>query len=404
MKIGIISNLYPPYARGGAENVVVRTVESLLEDHQDVFVISSRPRLKRTMDMRALDTTERVYRFFPKNIYHVLDDYKYSWPVRLLWHIIDALCPCGANKVDEVLTDEHPDAIITHNLKGIGLSIPRRIQKRGIPHVHVVHDLQLIYPSGLLFAGQEELAWYKKPFYWAYRAICRRQLGHPDLVIFPSSYLRDAYTEQGFFQHTRVEVLANPAPDFSPDTREANVNGPLKLLFVGQLEDHKGIRFLLDAFKKMPEDTRLIIAGEGTQSELVKQRAQEDKRITYLGFISLEQLIKCFGIADALIVPSLCYENSPTVIYESLQAGVPVLAADIGGVGELVNHGENGYLFKPGSATELLQVVLNLREHKEEFARSQEEIQRSVAPFALELYRKQLLTMVRQTIDRTQTP
>lgn len=398
MKIGIISNLYPPFARGGAENVVVRTVESLLENHHDVFVISTRPSHKKRVQMRAVDSTERVYRFFPRNIYHILDDYKHPWPVRLLWHVIDALY-AAKRQIGEVLAHEDPEVIITHNLKGIGLGIPRKIQQRGITHVHIVHDLQLIYPSGLLFAGQEAIPWYKNIFYKMYRRVCRRQFGTPDLVIFPSNYLKDVYLREGFFKHTRVEVMPNPAPRFAPVAR-GEVQGPLKLLFVGQIEDHKGITFLLDAFEKMSEDTRLIIAGEGTLSAKVNARSEKNKRITSLGFISLEQLINCFGIVDALVVPSLCYENSPTVIYESLQAGVPVLAANIGGVGELVQDGQNGFLFEPGFETDLLRVVGQLRNRRKEFASAQESIQKTVAPYDLELYTQRLLTMLRSLNDR----
>ncbi len=99
MKIGIITNHYPPFSRGGAENVVVRTVESLIEQGHDIFVITSQPRRLGSEVKNDRNTTERVYRFFPNNIYYALDDYKYPWIIRLFWHVIDTLCPCGAKRV-----------------------------------------------------------------------------------------------------------------------------------------------------------------------------------------------------------------------------------------------------------------------------------------------------------------
>ncbi len=94
MKIGIITNLYPPYVRGGAEQVVVRTVEALTEAGHDVFVITSRPTSAKGV-VRDTVTTERVYRFFPRNIYFMLKAHKFPWIIRLVWHIIDGLCPCS---------------------------------------------------------------------------------------------------------------------------------------------------------------------------------------------------------------------------------------------------------------------------------------------------------------------
>lgn len=399
MKIGIITNLYPPFSRGGAENVIVRTIELLNEEGHDVFVISTHPRYLGTTPVLDRTTTERIYRFFPSNIYHTLEDNKHRWPVRLVWHVIDALCGSAASRVRQILDSEKPDVVITHNLKGIGLRIPRAIRALNLPHVHVVHDLQLVYPSGLLFAGKEKTPWHTRPFYQGYRWLCRWLFGSPAVVIFPSRYLRDVYVANGFFQHSLVEVMPNPAPRFIPVVREKRNPGPLKLLFVGQLEYHKGIEFLLDVFEKLPQDTSLIIAGEGTKRSLVDAKAAHDKRVVYLGYISLEQLVNCLGVVDALIVPSLCYENSPTVIYESLNAGVPVIAANIGGVGELIQEGTNGYLFSPGSREEAIEAIAKLRQEKDRFAAAQEEIRATVAPHELKKYTQRLVAFAQRAAD-----
>ncbi len=394
MKIGIITNLYPPYARGGAENVIVRTVGQLIAMGHDVFVITGQPR-KAGVTKLILDcsSTERTYRFFPPNFYFTLDDYKNAWPVRLLWHIVDAFSPVPGNIVGSILDDEKPDLVMTHNLKGLGLTIPAAIQARGIPHLHVLHDLQLVIPSGLLLAGKEYVLTYAKPFYAVYRAICRFRMGHPGLVVSPSQFIVDQYTHYGFFKGIPFVMQPNPTPNFQPVHRAERLGGPLKLLFVGQLASHKGIVFLLDAFAKLPGDAQLLIVGEGPLTELVKTRAEADKRIVHLGYMVPDELMKCYSVADALVVPSLCYENSPTVIYEALNAGIPVLASRIGGVGELVREGDTGYLFAPGVVSDFLRVVAELDAKKDDFAKRRDEIARSVAPFSLDKYAERLLTL-----------
>jgi glycosyltransferase involved in cell wall biosynthesis len=394
MKIGIITNLYPPYVRGGAEHVIVRTVDGLISQGHDVFVVTAKPKGRDEVTVYPT-SAERIYQFTPKNLYFVLDDYKHRLFVRLAWHIIDAFSTQPGRRTEEVLMEERPDLVITHNLKGIGLRIPQFIRKNKIPHMHVVHDLQLIYPSGLLFAGREHKALIFQPIYAVYRAVCKWLMGHPQMVIFPSEYLKGEYVKHGFFTQSRVEVLHNPAPEFTPVQRKGSPMGDLRILFVGQLEEHKGIKFLIDSFKRYEGDAQLIIAGEGTWRKYVEEEAKKNPKITYLGYITIEQMINVFGISDALVVPSLCYENSPTVIYESLQAGIPVIAANIGGVGELIAHGKNGLLFKPGSEQDLLRAITELRQRRNDFFAQQDQIKATVKSYSLADYVHKLVSKAR---------
>lgn len=401
MKIGIITNLYPPYARGGAENVIVRTVGQLIAMGHDVFVITGQPRRGGKALMIDRASTERIYRFFPPNVYFTLDDYKQLWMTRLLWHVIDAFSPAPGRIVGEILDEEKPDVIFTHNLKGLGLSIPRAIQRRGIPQVHVLHDLQLVIPSGLLIAGREYQLTLFKPMYAAYRAICRWMFGRPNMVISPSQFIIDQYSLYGFFRGLPFLLQPNPTPNFRPVERALHTKGPLRLLFVGQLGEHKGIGFLLDAMKDVTVDVELMVVGEGPLSGLVQQRAETDRRITHLGYMPPGELMKCYSVADALVVPSLCYENSPTVIYEALNAGIPVLASRIGGVGELVREGETGYLFSPGVKEDFLRVLEALERKREEFAQHRDKIRATVEQYSLQNYAEHLLDIAERAIRGT---
>lgn len=396
MKIGIITNLYPPYVRGGAEQIVARTVNALQEIGHDVFVVTAQPhwRKRKKKEVRADLSVERLYRFFPKNLYFVLEDYRHKLPTRLIWHIIDTLGPYPGRRVKTILEEESPDIVITHNLKGIGLSIPRAIHNLGIPHVHIAHDLQLLYPSGLLIAGKEKKPFWLKPIYEAYRALTKERFSGTDVMISPSHYLKDAYEQHGTFEGARHEVLQNPTPLFTPKTRESRPDGPLRLFFAGQLERHKGIDMLIDAIQSINTPIELIIAGEGTYRNYVKHIAKDNKHINYLGFVSIDQIVSCMGLVDAVIVPSLCYENSPTIIYESFMAGVPVIASDIGGVGELVEDGVNGYLFKPGDKDDLIRVLNKMDEKKESCFEIQDEIQETVEAYSLDKYIDRLMEIL----------
>lgn len=399
MKIGIITNLYPPHSRGGAENIIVRTVGQLLALGHDVFVITSQPKRLGSEVIPDRSSTERVYRFYPPNIYFTLDDYKWPKAIRLFWHIFDTFGWGSAKRVKQILRDERPDIVITHNLKGIGLNIPRVIQAGHIPHIHVLHDLQLLYPSGLLITGQESRPWLLRPVYKFYQFLCRERLGRPDVILSPSEYLRSAYLAANFFTGMDFRVLRNPPPAYSVPRPLQRPPGPLRLFFVGQLAEHKGIEFLLKAYATMTQDRRLLIVGDGPLRPIVEKAAEQDKTIRYLGFMPSGELSKFFSVVDAVVVPSLCYENSPTVIYEALNAGLPVVASRIGGVGELIQEGVSGFLFRAGDRADFFRAINELDIHKEQLIANGEKIRATVADFALDKYADELIRITQGIIQ-----
>lgn len=401
MKIGIITNLYPPYARGGAENVIVRTVEQLLSMGHDIFVITGQPHSAGVGPTIGSLSVERVYRFSPRNVYFTLEDEHQPWLKRLLWHVVDAFSGVGSSVVRSILAEEQPDVVITHNLKGLGLRIPRAIQSLNIPHVHVLHDLQLVTPSGLRMFGQEHELWSAKPAYIVYRMICRAFLGKPSIVISPSQFLIDEYKKAGFFEGIDVRCLPNPSPKPSGILRDSHRSGPMRLLFIGQLGYHKGLAFLLDVFAKFEGDAQLHIVGGGPLRWLVEERVRHDKRIFYLGYTPQEDVMKCVATVDAVVVPSLCYENSPTVIYEALSAGVPLIASRIGGVGELIRDGETGILFTPGDEADFLHALQRMDGEKEAFAARAPIMRESVSEYALSAYAEHLLDFLSEVIHRS---
>ncbi|MCR4312590.1 MAG: glycosyltransferase, partial [Candidatus Uhrbacteria bacterium] len=276
--------------------------------------------------------------------------------------------------------------------------------KLGIVHIHVLHDLQLIVPSGLRMLGEEVEPWYIKIGYSLYRAICRARMGKPNLVISPSTYLRDEYVQAGFFKETETMVIPNPAPKFVSVVRDGRSNGALRLLYVGQLGAHKGVAFLLDAFAKLPFDARLLIAGDGPLRSLVEERAKADKRIMYLGYTQPEEVVKCMEAADVLVVPSLCYENSPTVIYETLMAGVPLVAARIGGVGELIQEGTNGFLFAPGDVEDFVRAATEMDRRKDELSQRRRAIRATIEPYELHYYADRLLAEISRITGKPVVP
>ena len=123
--------------------------------------------------------------------------------------------------------------------------------------------------------------------------------------------------------------------------------------YVGRLSEEKGIRLLLDAAQNLPYP--LYVAGDGPLAEELR-RAYASERIHFLGYLSPQEVVHLVRQARAMVVPSVCYENNPLSIIESLCMGTPVIGSEVGGIPELIREGD-GTLFRMGDKEELEEAI-----------------------------------------------
>jgi glycosyltransferase involved in cell wall biosynthesis len=363
MKICVISNLYKPHTRGGAERIVELQVDGLKNHGHELVVISTKPEGGLKVEKNK---NEKIYRFKPLNLFYYLEDYKHNAFVRAIWHVLDTFNLYSAVRVMIILLKEKPKLVITHNLKGIGLLVPVVIKLLRKNHYHVLHDVQLSVPSGLIIKNEEngflQVGFPTK----IYRFITKILFGNPKKVIFPSVWLKDYHDSFKFFKKSHKQLLRNPLPklDSYISIKEKKNNS---FGYIGQVEDYKGVKWLADIWDKKKIEAELVIIGKG-ESDLSEYKKQ--KTIKVLGFQKKKEFEKIFQGMDFLIVPSLCYENSPTVILEAMQYATPVIVANIGGAAELIIPGETGYIFEPVDDKSFIEVLysalnLNNQEYKE---------------------------------------
>jgi len=136
------------------------------------------------------------------------------------------------------------------------------------------------------------------------------------------------------------------------------------VFFAGRLEYEKGVQTVLDALPLVGErvPVRFIVAGVGTHEAELRDHTQRDgleDQVEFLGFISDEELRMYYAAADLAVVPSL-YEPFGMVALETMAAGTPCIAADTGGLRELVVHDATGLRFSPGDPSSLASAILRL--------------------------------------------
>jgi len=389
MKICLINSLYDPYYRGGAEVVAEKIVKELLAENHQVMVITLGKKPNVTIQGNL-----SIFHLKPFNLFSFIDINDRSVWLRLLWHPLDVFNFSSYHSVKNILMSQKPDLVLTHNLKGLGYLIPKAIRHCRIKHFHTLHDVQLSRPSGLIIFGQE------KPFLIIdkiYEKICRALFGSPDAVISPSQWLLTYHKKRGFFPASATKVLPNPVTFLKtalPPQKKFEGQNLIDFLYVGQVKSYKGIFLLLLACKLLKSDNwRLTIVGDGPDLLRAKALAGDDSHYRFVGRVKPEELINYYRASDLTVVPSLCYENSPTVIYESLVANVPVVASDIGGIGELIKDDYNGFTFAANKADNLAEVLEHFLEHPANLEKLKANCFVSVHNYSVANYCKQLLAL-----------
>ena len=359
MKICLINNLYYPDERGGAEKVVAMIVAGLQRAGHEPFVICTGDRQQKSFG-RGPNGEEIFYvRAFNLGAYGNLSGL--PWFARLVWHIFDRINIFVLRAVKKIIAQKKPDAVITHNLVGLSFLLPAWLAKKNIPHAHCLHDIQLLHPSGLLMYGREKMisTWPAR----IYQALARRLFSAVPLLISPSRWLLQTHQERRFFSSRPGLILPNPlAGEPNPVRKKSGADS--EFLYVGQITAAKGVFFLLAVFADYLARGgrgRLVIAG-GPECELKWWSEKLGDRLFCLGRINSRAVLAAMSAADALIVPSLCYENSPTVIHEAMLAGLPVIAANLGGIPELLQ--DRGRLFTPGDPSALLRQLFWANAHR----------------------------------------
>ncbi len=191
-----------------------------------------------------------------------------------------------------------------------------------------------------------------------------KELECVDVFLSPSETVRRVVTDFGI-PADRIEIARyglDPAP--FAGVKPARPRSPMRFAFVGTLAEHKGIHVVVDAFNRLPELPVTIWGADRYYPDYVArcQAAVTSPNITFAGELSRADLPKALADVDALIVPSIWYENSPFTIQEAFLAGIPVIASDLGGMAELVKHEVSGLLFEAGDAEGLSRAARRLTE------------------------------------------
>lgn len=274
--------------------------------------------------------------------------------------------------LEEVLEATAPDIVHLHHLLLLGaesLALIRRVRPRAkiVLSLHdyyaiCAHEGTMLTTGGQLCHAASPDACMRclpdrAPADFRLREITLRHLlAQVDAFISPSRFLRERYLAWGL-PAERLHVLANglPEEDAVPQ-RDAGAGPRDRFAFFGHINRFKGAKLLLDASARLSAQGiahRLDLHGASTFqtpefiADFEARLAAAPAAAHHGGYVRAMQPV-LMREADWVVVPSLWWENAPMVIQEARRHRRPVIAADIGGMAEMVRDGVDGLLFRSG--------------------------------------------------------
>lgn len=348
------------YRRGGADVVYLNTTDLLREKGHEVSCFSMKDEknlpakeenmFAENMDLRNAGAWQKI-KAAPSFI-----------------HNRDA-----AAKLNALLTAVKPDIAHIHLYLGkLSSSILPVLRRHRVPVVFTVHDYRFICPAYLFLDGNNQVCEKCKSGFYLnctlkkcsegnllqslllsvdayYRKYRINPIRYAEQFIFVSDFIRQKHIEFNPAYQAKASLLYNFVPGLEK-VNPVHTKGDY-FLFYGRLSREKGVDTLIQAAKQA--GIRLKLAGTGSLSE--KYSSNPDSRIEFLGHQTGAALWKLVSQASFVLVPSEWYENNPLTILEAYGLGKPVIGSRIGGIPEIVQDGQTGFLFEPGNTNELAE-------------------------------------------------
>ncbi len=383
MRALLVIHGYPPRYNAGSENYTQNLAYGLYDAGIDVSVFSriENPFLPEYQIIRESDEREPA-------IPVILINHPRS-NIRFRNQYIDSA-------FRTTLEELKPDIVHFGHINHLSTGMVEQASDYGSKVAFTLHDYWLMCPRGQflewklthgepwkLCNAQDDVRCADKCFnryktgrnssesrdYWAHwvrerMEESRRILEFVDIFIAPSRHLMRRHVEELGIQKDKIVYL-----DYGFDLerlkhRNRAVEERFVFGYIGRHHLSKGIDHLVRAFMDLNGSAELRIWGkhDGHLTNSLMQMATEHlsngKTIEWLGEYKNQDITReVFNRCDCIVVPSIWDENSPLVIHEAQQAGVPVITAEHGGMGEYVKHDVNGLTYKHRDVDDLTRTM-----------------------------------------------
>ncbi len=260
--------------------------------------------------------------------------------------------PQAAVRLGRILKKEKVDILHVHLFEGGIVGIPAARMARVRHLVYTRHHSDLVHRIG------------KNYHIWIDRWTAKRS----EKVIAVSDAVKKFMVESDFIASKKIEVVhlgfnfskSNPSKETIEKVRsELGLENKLVIGCIASFHELKGHKYLIAAFEKIvrkyPESALLLLGG-GKRDELIEYISNLGltERVVFGGY--REDVTDCIGAMDLVVHPSLS-EAFSQVIIEVMGVGTAIVATDVGGAREVIEHGINAMLISPANSKEIEETV-----------------------------------------------
>jgi glycosyltransferase involved in cell wall biosynthesis len=407
LRVLVCTNLFPPHSVGGSEVVAYKQGRVLQTLGHEVRVFAGR--LADGLARRYAIETEQA-------------EFDTTWVTLSPEDLGGRTQNLGNDLVRKafarVLDSFDPDVVHFHNVTGLSVHVLAECEARRLPTVMTLHDYWGICFKNLMIKNDGSLC-----LRGGYDCLgCLEVLsGQPtlptpvrnahvllsllkvDRFVSPSEYLARRFVDNGL-PSDRVVVIRNgiDVQNFRVVDRRTDT---FTVGCVGQLVSHKGVEVLLRAIAELRRrnSLRLLVVGDGDHGPRLHALSKElglRDIVTFTGRIPNQAIASVFEQLDVLAVPSLWPENSPVTITEAMATGLPVIASNLGGIPELVEHQVTGLLVPPNDPHALAGAIEGLRLNPEMREMMGRKGRSRIEEHELTRQVERLLALYRELVDR----
>lgn len=333
------------YQIPGGEDTVVANEKKILEEHGHKVILYSRnnAELKQMSKLR-----------------------------KLLLPVTTVFNPRTYNEIKRIIKKENIEIVHVHNtLNLISPSVYYAARAMKVPVVQTVHNFRLVCPGATFYRdGHICEDCLRHGLKCSVTHSCYRGSKIQTLACaltltihrIMGIYKKINYICLTEFTKDKIKSVVDPErvyikPNFVYDQKGPN-QAEDYYIFVGRVEEIKGVNVLVDAFRSMP-NKKLKIVGRGDLSEYIAARLEKEDihNIELLGFRPHDEVNALLKHAKALIMCSQWYETFGMVIAEAYSNGVPAIVGRIGNIKDLVDESVTGELFAYDDPKDLVVAV-----------------------------------------------
>ena len=216
-----------------------------------------------------------------------------------------------------------------------------------------------------------------------------------DHFLVPSNFVKKSLEFSGVAPEKIHIVPYGVDPDlFCYTDRRADISeGALELLFVGECSYRKGINYLLEAAKGMPNVVNLTVVGGYQNIQDLYTEYKETSNIKFLGRINHDKLPEIYAKADVFVLPSLS-EGMSLVGLEAMATGLPLLCSRNCGVNDVVEENKNGWILDSISAMGIVEALNKINDERANIPQMGMAARKTAEKYTWDFYKKNMIKTI----------